>query len=487
MAQIITIAIGIIIPRLVLVNLGSESNGLLNSISSILTYMSLLEAGVGITSLQALYKPIADNDKNSINGIMSATHQYYKKTGFIYLAIVIALSVGYPLLVKTSISKVYVFLVVLLAGLSGVMSYFFQGKYRILLQAEGKNYIITNITTITSVCISVSKAAAIVAGGNVVVIQSVYFAFNLVSLIFICSYVRVKYKWLDLKTEPNFKALGQRRAVLIHQITELIFNNTDVIILTAFTSLKTVSVYSMYAMIFGMVKAVAVTFSDSFSYSVGQSYSNKEKFDRIFNTYEVYNMSITFACFCIAAVLMFPFLTLYTKGVNDINYIDPIVLVLFVLFYLLQNGRKSSQTVINIAQHFEQTKWRSAAEAAINLFSSIIFTYFFGIYGVLLGTIVALLYRTNDVILYASKLLKRSPLITYKRWITNFVLFVLICYLTSKINVNLGNYINLFIYGVVLSCTVIPIFVIVNSVLEPKTAKYAFSTLKNMVLNKLHK
>lgn len=83
-------------------------------------------------------------------------------------------------------------------------------------------------------------------------------------MIIMTIYIRRNYKWLDLKVLPDFDAISQKNAVLVHQITELIFNNTDVIILTIFTSLKTVSVYSMYAMIFGMVKSVTVTLSDSF-------------------------------------------------------------------------------------------------------------------------------------------------------------------------------------------------------------------------------
>ena len=68
--QAITIAMGIVIPRLVLVNLGSENNGLLSSITQALGYASLLEAGVGLASLQALYKPVAEKDNASINAIL---------------------------------------------------------------------------------------------------------------------------------------------------------------------------------------------------------------------------------------------------------------------------------------------------------------------------------------------------------------------------------------------------------------------------------
>ena len=86
--QVITIAMGIVIPRLVLVNLGSENNGLLSSITQALGYASLLEAGVGLASLQALYKPVAERDRPSVNAILSATNLYYQRTGLAYLLIV---------------------------------------------------------------------------------------------------------------------------------------------------------------------------------------------------------------------------------------------------------------------------------------------------------------------------------------------------------------------------------------------------------------
>lgn len=484
-AQIITIAVGIIIPRLVLVNLGSEANGLLNSVGSVLTYMSLLEAGVGTASIQALYRPIAENNHDSINRIMAATHHFYKRTGYIYLALVFVLAGGFTIAVNSSIPKYQIFLVVLLAGLSGVMSYFFQGKFKLLLTAEGKNYITTNITTFTSVGVSIFKAIVLVAGANVVVVQLVYFIFNLVQLIFFTIYIKRNYKWLDLKVSPDLEAISQKNAVLIHQISGLVFNNTDVIILTLFTSLKTVSVYSMYAMIFGMIKSVTVMISESFVYALGQSFHDRERFMRMFNAYEVYNICITFSLFCIGNILILPFLRLYTAGVTDINYIDSYIPWLFVIFYLLHNARASSSNVINIAQEFENTKWRSVLESVINLTVSIALTVKFGIYGVLLGTIAALLYRTNDMIVYAAKIIKRSPLITYRRWGINFLLFVIISMVSKLVHFNLNNYLYICIYGVILCITVIPIFVVVNSLVEKETAIYALNIFKNMVVARL--
>ena len=67
LSQIVTFSLGIIIPRLFLTNLGSEANGLVSSIGQIFACVGLLEAGIGATTMQALYKPISQNDKIEIN------------------------------------------------------------------------------------------------------------------------------------------------------------------------------------------------------------------------------------------------------------------------------------------------------------------------------------------------------------------------------------------------------------------------------------
>ena len=72
-AELIAIVVGILVPRWTLVSYGSEINGCINSITQIYTYIALLEAGVGTVTLQALYKPTAEKNKNQINGILSST------------------------------------------------------------------------------------------------------------------------------------------------------------------------------------------------------------------------------------------------------------------------------------------------------------------------------------------------------------------------------------------------------------------------------
>ena len=71
--QVVIAVFGLVLPRLYLVNFGSEVNGLNSTIKNIFAYLSLLEAGVGLSAQYSLYGPVAKGDTGSINGILSAT------------------------------------------------------------------------------------------------------------------------------------------------------------------------------------------------------------------------------------------------------------------------------------------------------------------------------------------------------------------------------------------------------------------------------
>lgn len=481
--QIVVIAIGLIIPRLFLVNYGSEVNGLLTSITQVFAYIGLVEAGVGVATLQALYRPISENNFEHINRILAATDRYYKKTGLLYFLIIFVFAFFFPLLVHSSISFFTIFIIILLNGLGGVINFLFQGKFRILLQAEGENYVLTNLGTITAIGTNVVRISLLLMGYNVIVVQSVFFVFNLFQMLYIVHYMRKNYVWIDLKVEPDYDSIAHKNSAFIHQISGLIFNNTDVLLLAIFTNLKVVSVYVMYTMLFNILNTFFGTLSGGFAFILGQNYNNdKKRFMELFEIYEVNYMSIVFAMLTTLFIFILPFMKVYTTGISDISYIDQNLPILFIIIYFLICGRTSSRQVIDFAGDFKNTQINSIIESVINLTSSIILVQFYGIYGVLCGTILALLYRTNDIILYVSKhLLNRSSWITYRRWLINLGLFFIIITLNSFIDLDLSRYSNLLMWGFIYGVAILSLFLLINLFFEKKAFYHTINLIFNNV------
>lgn len=466
--QIATLTLSIVIPRLFIVNYGSETNGLISSINQIYAYLSLMEAGVGAATLQALYKPVAQKDRDSISSIIAATNVFYKKTGILYFAGVILLSVIYPVVIRSEIENSTVCLIILIYGIPSVINYFFQGKFKIFLQAEGKHYVLSNLSTVISVLNSISKIILIHIGANVVLVQLGSAVINLIQMVFIMIYMKTNYKWLNISAKPNFQAISQKNSVLVQQISDLVFRNTDVFLITMFCDLKAVSIYSVYTMLLSTISTFLDNVSHGFSFALGQIFNvDKERYLKLRDVYETYRMALVFALYSIADVFILPFLGLYTAGVNDTNYVNVLLPKLFAATYLLSCGRANCAADINYAQHFKLTQGRCIAEAVINLTVSLVCVNIWGIYGVLIGTIVALLYRSNDMIIYANrKILNRSPWVTYKKVISNGLLFVLITFVTSFFKWNLDSYGSIIMWAAISGVVILILYFVVASIVN---------------------
>ena len=91
--QLLTVVFAIIVPKVIIIGYGSSVNGLLSTINQLFVYLSLFEAGVGTATLQALYKPLTENNRGEINSILAATHKYYIRTSKLYFAALTLFSV----------------------------------------------------------------------------------------------------------------------------------------------------------------------------------------------------------------------------------------------------------------------------------------------------------------------------------------------------------------------------------------------------------
>ncbi|MBR5295323.1 MAG: sugar isomerase, partial [Clostridia bacterium] len=222
--QVVLISLSFLLPRLYLENFGSEVNGVLSTIKQIFTYMCLLEAGVGLATTQALYKRIGQKDYKSANQVLSATHKYYIKTGVIYLVIVLLIALVYAYLIPTSISSGVLFFIILLNAIPSLFSYFVQAKYRILMEVDGRKYVINNSETALQLLSNIGKILVLFLTDSLILIQLVYCIIALCQLAFLYFYAKRKYQWINLNETPDFQAISQKNSVLVHQLSGMVFN-----------------------------------------------------------------------------------------------------------------------------------------------------------------------------------------------------------------------------------------------------------------------
>ena len=473
--QVVLISLSFILPRLYLENFGSEVNGVLSTIKQIFVYMFLLEAGVGLATTQALYKRIGEKNYESASAVLSATHAYYIKTGIVYLAIVLVIAVIYGYVIPTSINSHELFFIIILYAIPALFSYFVQAKYRILMEVDGRKYVINNSETILQVVSNAAKILVLLLTDSLILIQLVYCIIYLAQLAFLYIYAKRRYKWLDLKAKPDYDAISQKNSVLVHQLSGMVFNNTDVLLISALCDFKAASIYAIYNIFFSQVQNFIVNVVSSFTFALGQMFHiDRERFDRLFNAYETVYIMGGFIIYTLMAVFMLPLIQIYTSGINDAQYTNVFLLLLFVIMNLVSNSKIPANSIIEYSGDFEKTRRYAIWEMVINISVSVAAILYMGICGAILGTIAALLYRGIMTIRYSNKkVLKRNQMCTYKIIIANTLVFVGIMAVFFVDTFSNMPFLQLLLNGIIHSIWIVGLYILVNFIFN----KSAFTTL----------
>lgn len=481
----LTMALGFILPRIIMANWGSEYNGLVNSVKTIMNYLLLLEAGINTSTLQALYKSIGEDDLHQTSVIIHTSQLYYRKVSIIYFACVLIASFVYPFVITSTISYFEIFWVVFLQGCSGVINFAFRAAYQQLLNAEGKYYVISLVTFLTQVLTYAAKIISVIIFNNVIVMQLLGVVIMGIQVLIYAIYFKRKYKWIERNVKSDMSLLENRKYYVAQQIGGLIFNSTDTLVLSIFCGLKAVSVYTVYSMVYSAVSTVIGIVRSSTGFVLGQSYYIEDKAFK--KTYKAYtSVQVTIGCILssVSVLLITGFVSLYTKGIEDIEYQNYLAAILFSFNIILDCTRGASLAGANVAGQAPKTTWRYFVEAGINLVVSLVLVQFWGIIGVLIGTIVAGVWRSFDsVVFFYKRVLNEKP---YKEIIYDvfniglFFLFVII----GKLNLlPIASYRQLILWGILSLVLVSVVYLLIFVTANKKNIKDFLTILRDKKLS----
>ena len=408
--QIVLALSGIIVPKFFIEVFGSSVNGLVSSINQFITYMSLVEAGIGAAGTVALYPLIAEKNSKRISEVVSAARNFYLHSGLIFLLLAVLLVISYPYVVDNEIQDIgFIRMMIAVLCINGIVDYFYLGKYRVLLVADQRAYVLYSIQIIGTVIMTIVSVWTIQFGCSALAVKSVAAVIYLLRSLAVGVYVKSHYPNVDFHAEPDMQSFGQRWAALLHQIAGMIVCNTDVVLLTLLVrvnALVEVSVYSTYNLVAYALSNLMNSISNGLSAGFGDVISRGERdtLERSFSSYEFVFFILIFTAYSCMAVLLYPFIALYSANFADHQtYLRWALVALFTVAGLFQQLRLPGLTIICAAGHYKQTQWRAIMEAAINLGVSLILINRLGICGVLIGTCASYLYRTTDVIIYTAK------------------------------------------------------------------------------------
>ena len=449
--QVITLALGMILPKVILLNWGSEYNGLINSITTVMRYLSLLEAGISASTLQALYKAFGEKDLEQVSSVVKTAQNYYRRIALVYVGCVMAISLIYPLMLNTEIPYWEIVVVILLQGCTGVLNFAFRAAYQQVLNAEGKYYTISVISLFNTVLTYAVKIIAVDVFNSIIVMQILGLLVMGIQVLAYAVYFGKKYSWIDKSKAVDNSLLKNKTCYMVQQLAGLVYRATDTVVLSLFCGLKVVSVYSIYSMVYSAVTVMVGIARNSTNFVLGQAFHDDiQKFEKVYRGYT--SFQIGFGCMLASCsmVLIMGFIELYTRGISDANYINYFAAVLFSLDIILDCFRGASLAAANIAGRAPNTTWRYIVEASANFLLSLVLVQYMGMNGVLLGTVVSGVWRTIDSVYYFNtKVLGVSPMKEFLFGGLNICVFAVFCGVGKLFRIYMPNYAYFLFWGVI--------------------------------------
>lgn len=428
--QFSNLLVGLVVPKFYTEIFGSAYNGLNQSITQIMSLLSVLQFGIAAASIQQMFKYIANNDENTISAIYYDAGKQYRKMGYFFLLALMPVIVVFPLAIKDELPYYIIVAFLLFRSISAAMEYFFQAKYSVILIANNKTYAIYIINIILLAFSTSLHLLVLFTVKDILIYQAVAVLTTFVRLIVVSAYVKKSFPFLSKEKAKNvvLPKETRRKDVLISEIAGLVIDSTSMILLSTFSSLVYASIFSVYNFVTSGIANVLSSCREAVFAGLGKQYfEDFEEFKKQFQNFESLYLFLVFFLYSTTVILFRPFIEVYTANM-DADYVYTWMPIMFVVARMLVNFRIPSIVLINTAGHFKEVRNYAVIEAVINLSTALLLVKPLGIYGVLIGMIAGSLYRTPILIQYSNKnIVKRMPFEYWKKILKWMPMFIIAC------------------------------------------------------------
>ena len=399
----VALACGLVLPKLILSNFGSAYNGITQSISQFISYISLMKAGIGGAAGALLYKPVAEGNTQEISEVLASMEKFMRKIAVIFVLFVIGLAIVYPTFIVKDFDWWFTASLIVIISLSTFAQYYFGFTYQILISVDQKDYIINILDIVTVILNTIVSVILINNNCSLHMVKLGSSLVNVITPVFLYVYCHKAYHLVKVKNVSD--KIPQKWDAAAHEVASFVNNNTDLVILTLFGNLLEISVYTVYHYVISNLKKIVTRCTVGFSAAFGDMYAKNEieLMHENLGIFELIIYSFTSVMYSVTLSMMIPFVMIYTKGVTDVNYNRPLFSFLLILGGVFNCFRVPYRAITIVAGHYKQTRNGAILEAIINITVSVIGVICFGLVGVAMGTLCAMAFRTIQYVLYLSE------------------------------------------------------------------------------------
>lgn len=437
--QIIITLLGFISRKVFLDSLGTEYLGVNGLLTNVLSMLSLVESGIGVSITYNLYKPLAENDKENIIALV----QLYKKLYGILAILIFLLSLTlYPflgILINNSSNIPFIGVIYFIFVVKNVISYLNAHKWS-LINSDQKGYVLAKYNLLFNIITTVTKIIVLLFTKNYIlyllieagifVIQNIWNG-TIVNKRY--SYIKTKKKYY-VKKDIKQKLITNVKALFLHNIGTYCVFGTDNLLISAFVSVKAVGLYSNYTMIISQLTALLTPIINGIGASVGNliATESKEKNYEVFKVVKLINFWIYSFCAIFLLNLIEPFINWW---LGEGLLLDRLTLIVILINFYITGMRSSINTFKSKAGIFSEDKYIPLIEATINLVASIFLVKYFGLSGVFMGTTISSIIIpvwTQSKLVY-NRVFNKSVIEYFKSYVFYICLTIFTGYITTVI------------------------------------------------------
>lgn len=449
--------------------IGTTYLGINGLFANVLGMLSLAELGMGSAISFSLYKPLAEGDTKKIQAIINFYRTAYRLIAAVVACVGLSLIPFLGYFVKDADGVEHIVLIYCIFLFNSVTSYLVVYK-TILLDADQRNYLITNINTVVKCITVVLQLLVLVLTKNYFLYLITEAVIQLTSKIYLNYFTNKQYPYIKEKNNEKLSAEEKNvifvkiKALILHKVGEVAIYQTDNIITSAVINVTVVGLVSNFTMIISMINKFAMSFLNSAVAGFGNVIATENPSQR-FKIYKRYEF-LAFYFFGWTGIglyfLLEPFVSVWL-GRNML--IDTVTMTLLCVNYYVTGMRVPLGNIKAAAGIQEQDRWVPLIQAAINIVVSIQAAKMWGLKGIYIGTLVSsmvpTLVRPYIVYKYVFEKGCRSYFIEYLKRISVLAVNIVI------INIILGliqisnPFISLLCKGIV--CAVVPNIIIVAS------------------------
>lgn len=373
--------------------MGVEYLGLNSLFTSILQVLNLAELGVGSAMVYSMYKPIADNDKDTICALLRLYKKYYFFIGLIIAVVGMLLTPAIPKLISGEIpGQLNVYVLYWLNLAATVMTYWLFAYKNSLLQAYQRSDVSSKVTIITT---------SLQYGIQLIVLWMFHnYYLYIIVMLFTQALANIVTALAASRLYPNISPKGNLSKNIVKSINQrikdlftaklgaTIVNSADTIVISAYLGLTILAMYQNYYFIMSSVMGILTVVFTSCLAGVGNSMVT-ETIEKNYNDFRVLTFLINWIvtiCMCCFATVYQPFISLW---VGKEYIFDELVVALFCIYFYLVTMQQVNGMYKDAAGVWHQDRFRPLVAAVVNLVLNITLVQIWGIYAILISTIIS--------------------------------------------------------------------------------------------------